>query len=165
MLGSASPGLILITSGVGGSADPPVLTSTGANCTGMSLITVLPLSLACQARDCFWCRASLAHGQLVGFGTTKSACKARAEKRPVSKGKDGLPSNDKGSSSPEIAGRCACSPCFSANLQGVTPCLMLAQYPIAACDCCQAALQHFHFLAAHCFYIGCQFSEQDMQVI
>ncbi|KAL0047808.1 hypothetical protein WJX82_000473 [Trebouxia sp. C0006] len=49
-------------------------------------------------------RASLAHGQLVDFGTTKSACKARAEKRPVSKGKDGLPSNDKGSSSPEIAG-------------------------------------------------------------
>ncbi len=116
MLGSATPELILIASGVGGSADPPVLTSTAANCTGMSLITVLsklPLSLACQARDSFWCRASLAYGQLVGFGTTKSACKARAEKGPVSKGKDWLPSNDKGSSSAEIAGRCACSPCFT----------------------------------------------------
>ena len=39
MLGSASPGLILITSGAGGSADPPVLTSTAANCTGVSLVT------------------------------------------------------------------------------------------------------------------------------
>ena len=34
MLGSAKPVLILITSGVGDSADPPVLTSTAANCTG-----------------------------------------------------------------------------------------------------------------------------------
>ncbi|KAL0030194.1 hypothetical protein WJX77_002106 [Trebouxia sp. C0004] len=50
-------------------------------------------------------RASLGHGQLAGFGTTKSSYGAcHAEKRPVSKGKDWLPSNDKGSSSPEIAG-------------------------------------------------------------
>lgn len=64
-------------------------------------------------------RATPAHGQRVGFGTTKSACKARAEKKPVSKGKDWLPSNDKGSSSPKIAGR---------SYQGLLS--IITQYPI-----------------------------------
>lgn len=45
MLGSASPVLILSTSGVGDSADPPVLTSIAANCTEQLLHTANLLAL------------------------------------------------------------------------------------------------------------------------
>ncbi len=42
---------------------------------------------------------------------------------------------------------------------------MSAECSVAACDSCQAALMHFHLLAAHCYYLGYQFGEHDMQVI